>query len=210
MPSLSLFWLCDHFYQPAGHCSTTQSKSKSLALPFSCKTCHKKKKRQGTLLRSYARSEAHSKRWSGSVNKAWESTTHVSSSGMLLRSGVPSQVLPVEWAGVSCYLSHSLQKHTSHRKIKHSPHFVTSSSSFSPLCSPSVLPGFHQFQFCLTTRMWNAKSEHEHCTSNSVTEKFLRSIGSVSRMIHLECRVACIHTLFIFLLLQNLEEPARD
>lgn len=126
------------------------------------------------------------------------------------RSGVPSQVLPVEWAGVSCYLSHSLQKHTSHRKIKHSPHFVTSSSSFSPLCSPSVLPVFCQFQFCLTTRMWNAKSEHEHCTSNSVTEKFLRSIGSVSRMIHLECRVACIHTLFIFLLLQNLEEPARD
>lgn len=29
-------------------------------------------------------------------------------------------------------------------------------------------------------------------------------------MIHLECRIACIHTLFIFLLLQNLEELARD
>lgn len=126
------------------------------------------------------------------------------------RYRVPCQVLPVEWAGVSCYLSHSLQKHTSHGKIKHSPHFVTSSSSFSPLCSPSVLPVFYQFKFCLTTCMWNAKSEYEHYTSNSVTEKFLRSIGSVSRIIHLECRVACIHTLFIFLLLQNLEEPARD
>lgn len=108
--------------------------------PLLLQNISQEKNQQGTLLRSYARSEAHSKRWSGSVNKAWESTTHVLSSGMLLRSGVPSQVLPVEWAGVSCYLSHSLQKHTSHRKIKHSPHFVTSSSSFSPLCSPSVLP----------------------------------------------------------------------
>lgn len=40
-------------------------------------------KLQGTLLRSYAHSEAHSK--SGSVYKAWESTTHVSSSGMVLQ-----------------------------------------------------------------------------------------------------------------------------
>lgn len=37
MPSLPLFWFCDHFYQPAGCCFTTQSKLKSLALPFSCK-----------------------------------------------------------------------------------------------------------------------------------------------------------------------------
>lgn len=83
MPSLPCCWLCDHFYQPADHCLTTHSKLKSLSLLFFL-VC--KKQTAGSLLRSYVCSEAHSKRWSGSVYKSWESTTHASSSGMVLQA----------------------------------------------------------------------------------------------------------------------------
>lgn len=83
MPSLPCFWLCDHFYQHADLCFTTQVKIPCPPLLFFL-VC--KKQAAGSLLRSWACSEAHSKRWSGSVYKSWESTTHVFSPGMVLQA----------------------------------------------------------------------------------------------------------------------------
>lgn len=149
--------------------------------------------------------------------KAWESTTHVSSSGMPLH--VWSVVL-----GPACRMSRHVllsQSFSSEahvvEKIKHSFHFVASSSSFSPLCSPSVLPIIHHFKLgapqsrnLVLLHACEMPKQNTNTVPVIASKRNYQGAQDQSQMIHLEGRVAFIHTLLIFILLQNLGQPTRN